>query len=57
MFCIHKITQTIAENKEMWVETKIVDGIFVDYIVFSYICNYKTHTGHKRTACNLYKSD
>lgn len=57
MFCIHKITQTIAENKEMWVETKIVDGIFVDYVVFSYICTYKTHTRHKRTACNLYKND
>lgn len=57
MFCIHKITQTIAENKEMWVETKIVDEIFVDYVVFSYICTYKTHTRHKRTACNLYKND
>ncbi len=41
MFCIHKITQTIAENKEMWVETKIVDGIFVDYVVFSYISSIK----------------
>lgn len=45
MFCIHKITQTIAENKEMWVETKIVDGIFVDYVVFSYIFSYKTIQG------------
>ena len=45
MFCIHKITQTIAENKEMWVETKIVDGIFVDYVIFSYICSYKTIQG------------
>ena len=45
MFCIHKITQTIAENKEMWVETKIVDGIFVDYVGFSYICTYKNIQG------------
>lgn len=45
MFCIHKITQTIAENKEMWVETKIVDGIFVDYVVFIYICTHKTIQG------------
>lgn len=45
MFCIHKITQTIAENKEMWVETKIVDEIFVDYVTFIYICTYKTIQG------------